>query len=125
MRNDLHRGAKVIALALAGDDGLIDAARGDIVGLARRNPGEPFIMAQIKVGLGAVVGNVNLAVLIGAHRARIDVEIGVEFANTDREAARLQQGRKAGRHQPLAERGNHAAGDENEPRHGMCALSTE
>ena len=36
-------------------------------------------MAEVEVGLGAVVGDEHLAVLIRAHRPRIDVEIGVEL----------------------------------------------
>src|SRR3546814_5059769 len=56
--------------------------------------------------------------LIGRHRARIDVQIGIELANTDAIAARLQQGGEARRHQTFAKRGDHAAGDKNEPSHG-------
>jgi CTP synthase (UTP-ammonia lyase) len=40
----------------------------------------PHVTNAIKVGLGAVVGDEHLAVLRRAHRARIDVEIGVELA---------------------------------------------
>jgi hypothetical protein len=47
-------------------------------------------MAEIEVGLGAVVGDVDLAMLIGRHGAGVDIEIGVELAQTDLEAARLQ-----------------------------------
>ena len=45
-----------------------------------------------------------LAVLVGAHRPRIDVEIGVELANPDLVAARLQERGEACRHQSLAKR---------------------
>ena len=38
-------------------------------------------------------------------------------------AARLQQRREARRHETLAKRGDHAAGDKNEPRHGSRGLS--
>src|SRR3546814_10305521 len=76
-------------------------------------------MAQIEVGLRPVVGDVDLAVLIGRHRARIDVEIRIELANPHAITACLQQRRKARRHQTLAERGDHAAGNENKPRHGV------
>ncbi len=48
-------------------------------------------MAEVEIGLGAVVGDENLAVLVRRHRARIDIEIGVELAQTDLIAARLQQ----------------------------------
>ena len=59
--------------------------------LARGDADEALVMAEIEIGLGAVVGDVDLAVLIGAHRPRIDVEIGVELAQAHLEAARLQQ----------------------------------
>src|SRR3546814_4779550 len=39
-----------------------------------------------------------------------------------RSAARLQQSREASRHQTFAKRGDHAAGDKNEPRHGRKDL---
>ena len=53
--------------------------------------GEALVMAEIEVGLGAVVGDEHLAVLIGAHGSRIDIEIGVELAKTHAEPAGLQQ----------------------------------
>ena len=95
VRDHLHRGAEIVAAALLGDDVAIDAARGDVVALARGNAGEAFVMAEIEIGLGPVVGDVDFAVLIGAHRPRIDVQIGIELANADLVAARLQQGRQS------------------------------
>src|SRR5690606_20621545 len=62
-------------------------------------------------------------VLIGTHGPRSDVQIRVELANAHREAARLQQRGEARRHETLAERGNHARGDAEIPRHGRWALS--
>jgi hypothetical protein len=46
--------------------------------------GEALVVAEIEIGLRAVVGHEDLAVLIRAHRARIDVEIGVELAKPHR-----------------------------------------
>ena len=125
MRNHLHGRAEIITAPFAGDDVAIDPARGDVVCLPRRNPGEAFIVAQVEVGFGPVVGHIDFAMLVGAHRARIDVEIGVELADADTKSARLQQCRKACRHKTFAERGDHAAGDENVPRHGRRALPSE
>ncbi len=75
-------------------------------------------MAEVEIGLGAIIGDEHLAVLVGAHRARIDVQIRVELAQPHAIAARLQQGcqRRAG--DAFAQRGDHAAGDEYVPRHG-------
>ncbi len=91
VRNDLDGRAEIVATALLGDDVLIDAAGGDVVVLRRRTAGETLVVTEIEIGLGAVVGDEDFAVLIGRHRARIDVEIGIELAQPDLVAARLQQ----------------------------------
>ena len=44
-------------------------------------------MAQIEIGLGAVFGDEDLAVLIWIHRAGIDVDIGVELLDRHADAA--------------------------------------
>jgi hypothetical protein len=76
-------------------------------------------MAEVEVGLGAVVGHEDLAVLIGAHRARIDVQIGVELPQPDL-VARLPAAMRAegGGGEAFSKRGNHAAGDEHVTGHG-------
>jgi hypothetical protein len=86
-----------------------------LVGVAA---GEALVMAEVEVGLGTVIGDEDLAVLVGAHGARVDVQIGIELAEPDREAPRLQQRTQCRRCQTLAERGDHAAGDEDVSRHG-------
>src|SRR5690606_7930190 len=78
---------------------------------------------EVEVGFRPVVGHIDLAMLIRAHRARIDVEIGTELPDTHTETSRLQQGCKRSGHQALAKRGDHAAGDENIPRHGRGGLA--
>ena len=91
VRNDLHRRAEKVAVALLGDQLLIDAPAGDVVLAVGAAAGEALVMAKVEIGLGAVVGDEHLAVLGRAHRAGIDVEIGVELAQAHRIAARLQQ----------------------------------
>ena len=118
VRDHLDRRAEIFAAPLAPDHGRIDAAGGDAVGAARRDAGVALVMAEIEIGLGAVVGDIDLAVLIGAHRPRIDIEIGIELAQPHAEAARLQERPQGRRRKTLAQRGDHAAGDEDEPRHG-------
>ena len=83
-----------------------------------RRAGEALVMAEVEVGLRAVVGDEHLAVLVGRHRARIDVEVGVELAQAHVVAARLQERAERRGSETLAERGDHAAGDEDVPRHG-------
>ena len=70
MRDDLDGGAEIIAAPLLGDDVLIDAPGGDVVLLVGGTPGEALVMAEIEIGLGAVVGDEDLAVLVRRHRAR-------------------------------------------------------
>jgi hypothetical protein len=53
-------------------------------------------VAEVEIGLGAVVGDEYLAVLVRRHRARVDVEIGVELAEPDGVAARLQARAESG-----------------------------
>ena len=91
VRDHLHRRAEEVAAPLLGDDLLIDAPGGDVVLPVGAAAGEALVMAEVEVGLGAVVGDEHFAVLGRAHRARIDIEIGVELAQADGIAARLQQ----------------------------------
>src|SRR2546426_7978702 len=60
-------------------------------------------MAKVEVGLRPVVGHVDFAVLIGRHRPRIDVQIGVELADTDLVAARLKKRPERGRQETRSE----------------------
>ena len=83
VRDDLHRGPQVIASSLLGDDLTVDLARGDVAGLGQGGVGEALVMAEVEVGLGAIVGDEHLAVLLRAHRPGIDVDVGVEFLERD------------------------------------------
>ena len=74
--------------------------------------GEALVVAQVEVGLGAVVGDEHLAVLERAHGARVDVDVRVELEVLHLEPAVLQQRADRGGGEPLAERADHAAGDE-------------
>jgi len=96
MRDHLHRGAQIVPAPLLLEDGRIDPPGGDVVRLRRRDAGEPLVVAQVEVGLGPVVGDEDLAVLIRAHRARIDIQIGVKLAQTHLVAARLQKRAESG-----------------------------
>ncbi len=118
VRDHLDGGAEIIAAPLLGQDVLIDAPGGDVVGLGGGTPGKALVMAEVEVGLGAVVGHEHFAVLVRRHRSGIEIEIGIELAKPDLVAAGLQQGAERRRSQTLSERRNHAAGDEDIPRHG-------
>ena len=57
-----------------------------------KGTGEALVMAEIEIGLGAVLGNENLAVLERTHRAGVDVDVGVELEVGDFNAAGFQNG---------------------------------
>ena len=113
VRDDLHRAAEIVAAALLLDDGVVDAPGGDVGVALHELVDEALVVAQVEVGLGAVLGDEHLAVLVGAHRAGVDVDVGVELLVGDLEAARLEEAPERGRRDALAEPRHHAAGDED------------
>src|ERR1700736_448845 len=123
VRDDLDRRPEIFAAPFATDHRGVDPSGGDRIAAPRGDPDIALIMAEVEIGLRTVVGDEHLAVLVGAHRAGVDVQVGIELAQPDLEAARLQQGTERRRRQTLAKRGYHAAGDEDKPRHGISVYS--
>ena len=87
MRDDLHRRAQIIAVAFLADHLGVNAASGAIIELGSAHPHEAFIVAEIEVGFRAVMGNKHLAVLEGAHRPRINIDIRIELDQRDAQPA--------------------------------------
>ena len=81
--DDLDRAPEVVPPALFGDDVEVDAPRGVVVGLAQGDGGEAFVVAEVEVGFGAVLGDEDFAVLEGVHGAGVDVDVGVELLKGD------------------------------------------
>ena len=113
VRDHLDRAAEVVAAALLADHRVVDRAGGH-VGRARGvRVGEALVVAEVEVGLRAVLGDEHLAVLERRHRAGVDVDVGVELLQRDLQPAGDQQAADRGRGDALAERRDHAAGDED------------
>ncbi len=91
MRNHLHGLAEIVAAPLALDDLLVDAPAGQVVRAGQLGVREALVMAEVEIGLGPVVGDEHLAVLKRTHRARIDVQIRVEFLQGDAQSTAFQQ----------------------------------
>ena len=103
MRNHLDSLSEVISAPLASEHRLIDlAARGRVVRAGKHGVGETLVMAEVEIGLRAVVQDIDFAMLEGAHGARIDVQIGIEFLHHDLQAALLEKRAERRRGQPLA-----------------------
>ena len=60
-------------------------------------------MAKVEVGFCPVIGHVDLAMLIGAHGAGINVYVGVELLNGDGVAVAFQQASDRSGSKALAE----------------------
>ncbi len=102
VRNHLHGLAEIIAAPFLQDDVLVDLAAGEVVVPREDAIGETLVMAEVEIGLGAVVEHVNFAVLKRVHRARIDVQIGIELLEDDAQAAQLEKRAERGRRQAFA-----------------------
>lgn len=94
MRDHLHGGAQVIAATLLADHVLVDPAGGDRVLARQPRAHVALVVTQIQVGLGAVVGDVDLAMLERAHRARVHIDVRVQLHHRDLQATRFQDGGK-------------------------------
>ena len=88
---------------------------------ARIDTPEAADVAIVEIGLAAVVEDVHLAVLIGAHRPRIDVDVRIELLHPHLEAAGLEEHADRRARQSLAERTDDPAGHEDVPGHA-CEL---
>ena len=77
MRDHLHGFAQIFTTALFADHRFVDLTSGEIIHLAHPGFNEAFIMAEIKIGFGTVVGNEHFAMLKRTHCARIDVNIRI------------------------------------------------
>ena len=91
VRDDLHGLAEVVAAALGGEHRLVDRAGRGVRVAAQGLVDEPLVVAEVEVGLAAVVGDEHLAVLERVHRAGVDVDVRVELLHRDPQATQLQQ----------------------------------
>ena len=94
VRDDLHALAEVFAGALLAQHLLVDLAGGDVGLLAQEDIEEALVVADVEIGFGAVLGHVDLAVLERVHRARVDVDVRIEFLLQDVDATAAQQAAK-------------------------------
>jgi hypothetical protein len=69
---------------------VVDAARGDVALLESLAEVKALVVAEVEVGLRAVVGHEDFTVLEGVHGAGVDVDVGIEFHHGDAQAARLR-----------------------------------
>ena len=83
--------AQIVTASFFLQDRPVDFASRDVGVLAEVNVDEAFIMTEVEVRFRTIVGDEDFAVLVWAHRARVDVDIGVKLLDRDLVAAVLQQ----------------------------------
>ena len=113
VRDDLDGAAEEVSLALAGDEALVDGAGGEVGAAGEVLVDEALVVTEVEVGLLAVLGDEDLAVLERAHRAGVDVQVGIGLLHHDLVAAGLEQAAERGGRDALAEGRYDAAGYEN------------
>ena len=116
VRDDLDGVAEVLAAALLGDHGRVDLAGRDVRPAVQVPVEEALVVADVQVGLGAVLGDEHLAVLEGVHRAGVDVEVGIELLHRHPQAAGGEELAEARRGEAFAQRGRYPAGYEEMTR---------
>ena len=92
VRNHLNGSPEVVTPPFFGYNCVIYFPGGKITILAQFGPGKPFIVPEIKICFGTIVGNKHLTVLKRIHGTRIHVEIGIQFLNCHRKSPAFQQG---------------------------------
>ena len=83
MGDDLNGPAEILAPPFFCYDRIVNSARGIIVNLGHDSIGIALVMTHIKIGFGAIIGNVYFAMLKRVHGAWIDIDIGVKLLECD------------------------------------------
>ena len=79
VRHDLDRPAQVVATALLHDDVVVDAPGREVIAPPDGHGREPLVVSEVEVGLRPVLCHVDFPMLVGIHRPRVHVDIGVDF----------------------------------------------
>jgi hypothetical protein len=116
VRDHLYGLAEVIAAALLREDAGVHGTGREVGSAMEILIEEPLVMAEVEVGLGAVVEHEYLAVLERVHRAGIDVDVGIELLDDHLLTTGFEETTEGGGGDALAESGSDSARDEDEPR---------
>ena len=94
------------------EDGPVDLSCGNVGILRQVLIDEPFVVPQVQIGLGAVVGDKDFAVLDRVHGARVDVDVGIEFLHGHGVSSGLQQTAEGSCRDAFPQTGYNASCDE-------------
>lgn len=113
MRDHLNGGTQVLAPALLVQHVPIDLAGGQVGKAVEILINKAFIVARVPVCFRAVLGDVDLAVLVRAHGAGVHIDIGVQLLGRHLQSPGLQKAAQGSGSNPLAQAGYHAASNKN------------
>ena len=91
MRHHLNRLAEIVAAAFAFNDAEVDAPCRYAVVARRLDARETFVVPKVEVGFKAVGSNVAFTMLVRVQRARVNVDVWVEFLDCYLISAGLQK----------------------------------
>ena len=120
--DDLDGRTQVFAPAFLIQNVPVDLTCGKIGILVQVFVDEALIVPQIQIGFRAVFGDVNLSVLIGAHGARIHIDIGIQLLSGHLQPSGLEQPTQGSGGNALAQTGDHASCDKNILGHPVSLL---
>ncbi len=110
MWNDLDRPTKIVAATFLRDDLRVDLPRCKVADAAQADVNEAFVVTQIEVRFCAVIEHVHLAMLIRRHRARVHVNVWVQFLNRHFESTLFEEQTGCRCRHALPNGRNHATG---------------
>ena len=113
MRNDLHRGAEIRALPLFAQHVPVHFTGGQVGEFVQVFVDKALVVPKVQIGLRPVLGHINLAVLVRAHRAGVHIDVRIQFLRRNFQPARFEQPPEGRCGNALAKTGNHTAGHEN------------
>ena len=113
VRNRLHGRAEISALTFPGDDVGIDLAGGQVGEFVQILVDKALVMAEIKIGLRAILGDIDFTMLVRAHSAGIYIDVGVQLLCRNLQSSRFQKTSQGRCCYSLAQSGNYAARDKN------------
>ena len=123
MRNHLHRLAEIFPASFLVEDVPIHLTRRKVGIFIEIFVDEPFVMPEVEVGFRPVFRDEHLAVLKGAHRAGVDIDIGVEFLRRNLIAAHFQKPAQGRRRDALSQPRYYAARHKNVLCHDFSLCS--
>ena len=113
VRNHLDGLSQIVSAAFLLNHRLVNLTGGNGVVHRSTDARVTLVMAQVQIGLHTVFRHIAFPVFVGVQRARIDVDVRVEFLDGNRIAARLEKTADAGRNDSFTQGGDYASCHEN------------